>query len=104
MRTTIYKTQTQKRVLYIVQTQHGVFNAYYQPLNPKTGKPWQAHRSIEAGQDVHVLWNRDDFVVHANPAPFHSGVNWTENGRWNNGYCAFSTQELALAALQKYVK
>jgi hypothetical protein len=103
---TVYQTETAKRVLWIRQTEHGLFSANYQPKNPKTGKPWQAHRHIEAGRDAYVLCNNHEFVVAKCPAPFEGATDtkWTEGGRWKMGYTGFSTKELAMAALQKYMK
>jgi hypothetical protein len=106
MQNTVYQTETPRRVLWITHnTKHDVFEARYQPRNPKTGKPWQASRSI-SGRDVHVLFNGQDFIVRRGPAPWsgQAELAWTDGGRWKQGYEAFSSYEVALAALQKEIK
>lgn len=39
------ETTTASRVYFIVRA-WGKWHPYYQPLNPKTGKPWQASRKL----------------------------------------------------------
>lgn len=107
MQDRIHQTETSKRVLWIERNEHNIFQARYQPKNQKTGLPWQASRTIYAGQDVYV---RHDYKGNFRIDPdvdLIAGLSteqWTEGGKWKGGYSGYSTFALALAALKKNIK
>ena len=39
------ETKTATRVYFVIRS-WGKYHAHYQPLNPKTGEPWQASRRL----------------------------------------------------------
>jgi hypothetical protein len=89
------QTQTAKRVYYTVN-QDGIWNAYYQPLNPATRTPWQASQRIMRGHDCHRLGNREVTTgIVSGPAP----ADWLERGEFTRCLCGFSSEALALAAI-----
>ena len=55
------RIETETHIFFIFPSWHNEpgFQAEYYPRNPKTGKPWQASRRIDAGADVTVgQWSR----------------------------------------------
>lgn len=52
---TVHETfKTERHAFWIVSPWHvpGAFEVQFRPLNPKTGKPWQASRRVTIGADV----------------------------------------------------
>ena len=94
-------TQTKNRVYWTDETKAGFFSARYQPINPKTGKVWQAWRAITP--DGYILVDKS-----GNATPFIAGkcpnsvdelnavagfvVHWAFSG--------FESEQSALAAIE----
>lgn len=93
-------TKTASRIYYTLKDSFGVFHAYFRPLNPKTGKPWQASRGITKGRDCYILWNystkkNTGVIIGSLPA----WEDWKDLG-WNAAGAGYSTEALALAAIE----
>ena len=54
MTTVIETSRTARHQFWIVTAAHapGAFEVQFRPLNPKTGKPWQASHRVTHGADV----------------------------------------------------
>lgn len=91
-------TNTKTRIYFTSCNSAGLFHAYYQPINQKTGKPWQASRYITKGQDAHWLYNyrNEESIISNGPLP----SDWYKSGEWTNGAEGFSTEALALSAIE----
>jgi hypothetical protein len=92
------ETRTAARIYYTAKRQ-SLWIAEFQPLNPKTGQPWQASRSIK-GHNAYQLafWCVDEqriteVLFGAVPA-FEV---WSKT--YNTVITGFSTEALALAAI-----
>ena len=100
--TTVMKTiTTATRVYKVYQSSNLVWKASYQPINPKTGKAWQASRRIMSG-NCYVLNNyytgETTGVVIGNLPAFEV---WTKVGKGMTGAdTGYSTEALALAAVE----
>lgn len=99
MRTNILKTATRQ---YCTIVKNGMWSAYYQPLNPKNGQPWQRSHLIERGHDCYR------FACYESKAlsPITIGqippmAEWKKRTGFSapHGWSGFSTEELALAAI-----
>lgn len=92
------ETRTDKRI-YFTTLHSGLYGASFQPINQKTGEPWQAFRNIK-GWDAYRLhsWEtkEDSGVIIGNPP----ASTWGENGRWTSLSRGFSSEALALAAIE----
>jgi len=96
---------TSPRHAYYIFTRCGFFYAEFQPINQKTGKPWQALRSITTGADRCVLNNWDtkaECILEQGNVPadwqkFNGGAYTGANGG------LFSTRQLALAAIEAHI-
>ncbi len=79
----LFLTETARHVFWIVDAPAwiapGAFEVQVRPLNPKTGKPWQASRRVTEGATVEAK-------------------GWEGRPQW------FSTFELAKAALELKMK
>jgi len=92
------ETRTASRIYFTLK--HGnLWVANFQPLNPKTGHPWQASRSIK-GHDAYqlALWCshkpvRTEVIIGPVP-PFKV---WSLD--YSTVLTGFSTEALALAAI-----
>lgn len=78
----------------------GLWRACYQPLNPKTGQPWQAWRII-SGHDCYRL---DNWKTGAStgiiPGKLPLSEVWTKvDGGMTGANTGFSSEALALAAI-----
>ena len=74
--------------------------ASFRPINPRTGKPWQAFRSI-GGHDCYRLsnynTNRETPILSGPLPPFEV---WTKVGDgMNSASTGFSSEAKALAAI-----
>lgn len=79
------------RIYYVkshtTRTGEVLFYAEFQPVNPKTGKPWQATRRVPAtglpGECHYLAKNTTgEGVVRDGPFPWK---DWLEGGRWTSG-------------------
>lgn len=91
-------TNTKTRIYFTSCNSTSLFHAYYQPINQKTGEPWQASRYITKGQDAHWLHDSraEVSVIGSGPLP----SDWWKSGEWTNAAEGFSTEALALAAIE----
>ena len=94
------ETTTANRIYYITESS-GIWEAHFQPLNPKTGKPWQASRRIQGTHDCYRLgnWNTrtsTEIIIGKLPA-FEV---WTKVGAgMTSAHTGYSSEALALAAI-----
>lgn len=94
------ETKTEKRIYYTVfSNSSGQWHAFYQPLNPKTGNPWQACRRIIKGQDCYSLfnWRRTLAKTELRFGPSPDFAVWSKE--WTSCSRGFSTEGLALSAI-----
>lgn len=79
----------------------GIWSAHFQPLNPKTGKPWQASRRIVAAHDCYRLSNwktgaRTEIIMGTLP----EFDVWTKVcGGMTSAHSGYSTEAIAIAAI-----
>ncbi len=85
--------------IYFTYKRHGLWIAEFQPLNPKTGQPWQASRTIK-GHDAYqlALWTtREQRITDIIVGPVPDFEVWKKD--YNSLLTGFSTEVLALAAI-----
>jgi hypothetical protein len=92
------ETRTASRIYYTAKRQ-SLWLAEFQPLNPKTGQPWQASRNIK-GHDAYQL----AFLNSKEPSMTQVIVGRVPAFEvWSNTYkcviTGFSAESLALAAI-----
>jgi hypothetical protein len=81
-----------------------LFRVEFQPINKKTGAPWQALRSLKVGADrcllTHREANSERLLEQANvPADWMT----FEGGRYTGAMGGlFSTRDLTLAAIERH--
>ena len=92
------ETRTATRIYYTTSSANGLWRAHFQPLNPKTGHPWQAARDITKSWDAYVLWNHQT-VVSSGIIFGRMPKDWSQNGVYTSGSSGYSTEALALAAI-----
>jgi hypothetical protein len=94
---------TAKRIYWVNQDGFtGLFHAAFQPINQKTGKPWQAMHRIN-GADAYELHNtetKESTGVVVGKLPAFSDPIWQKLGSGDTG---FSTAALAIAAMEKAI-
>jgi hypothetical protein len=89
-----------ERRIYQLSVRRGLYDANYRPINPKTGKPWQAWRSIP-GRDCYRLFNygtgAETGIILGKLPPFEV---WTKvDGGMNSATTGFSSEVVAQAAI-----
>jgi hypothetical protein len=81
----------------------GMFFANYQPINAKTGKPWQARRYLTQRHNAHVCfcWSKGDGKV-VRQEQFQPGAKPLDGwrGTWDSYYSGFASEQDALLAVQ----
>lgn len=97
------ETTTASRIYFTTKTCN-LWHAEFQPINPKTGKPWQASRYITRGRDAYELWN---YETKATTGAVVCGSGkipkdyFSQRGDMNGGRTGFSTEQKALDAIAK---
>jgi hypothetical protein len=93
---------TATRIYWVSQSEE-IWQARFQPLNPKTGKPWQASRRIKVGHDCWRAGNwklRTQTAMQSGPLPKFEV--WTQfEGGQTGADSGFSSEELAWAAVER---
>jgi len=99
---TIETKETNDRVYIIKQeTESGLFCCYYQPRNPKNGKPWQAARDVgHKNHDGHVLHNWNTKETTGVIASHLEKIDWT---KWTGATTGFLSIETAREAIEKEI-
>lgn len=97
--TTEIRITTEKRS-YTAWVLRGVWKVSYQPINPKTGYPWQAERYMTAGQNVWIGVNHktetQSEIFPGKPPEFEI---WSKE--WTGLFTGFASKADALAAIEK---
>ena len=95
------RSQTNRYSYYIVRNTFcdGIvaLYPYAQPINQKTGQPWQASRSLPT--TGHILSNGGKRSGYR-PGPIPE--NWCESREWNAADACCGTLEEALAAIETH--
>ena len=91
-------TTTTTSRIYWTEENDGIWSAYFQPLNPKTGLPWQAYRILRKGWTVWRGYNwkkqTKGEIQTGTPPEFDIWVKeWTSIG------AGFRSEGEALAAI-----
>jgi hypothetical protein len=83
---------------YYYTVHHGCSHtAYYQPVNAKTGRPWQASRHITRGIS-HQLIRKDGTSTGYRPGDAPEG--WHLNGEFKAARYTYASEAEAVAAVQ----
>ena len=94
------ETTTANRIYYTTES-GGIWEAHFQPLNPKTGRPWQASRGITLTRDCYQLSNwktgTSTEIIIGNFPAFEVWVK--VGGGMTGAYRGYSTEALALVAI-----
>lgn len=98
----VYEAKTASRVYY-VYNEGGLYTAHFKPVNPKTGRTWQAMRHLDGGDAYQV---GKYYPNNGGPHPVIIGTRPTyeENKAAGYDWCAvgFSTRELAVALCEAH--
>ncbi len=99
------RLQTSGRLYWTRECTPGIWTAHYQPLNPRTGKPWQASREITAGWDC---WRGFKYrsgaptmvgeIVHGQVPAFEA---WSAT--WTSLRAGYTSEELAERAIKQEI-
>ena len=82
--------------------ERSLWRCEFQPRNPKTGRPWQAARTVLLGNVSHRLSNHNTGAEDIRPGLSPRNSEMWENGKYNSIDQGYVDRADALAAVELY--
>ena len=78
-----------------------VYTVQFQPINAKTGRPWQAKRGLVDGANAHYFSNYHTNEWVCRPTSKEQPADLFEGGRWTSARRVYANREDAFLAIAR---